>query len=84
MAKQIVVVEQGWVFLADDVRDVDNATDALLLEAASVIRVWGTTEGLGEIALRGPTKDTILDPCGDPILQKSKVLFRIPCTYEKD
>ena len=31
---------------------------------ASVIRSWGTTKGLGEIAQGGPTSTTKLDPCG--------------------
>jgi hypothetical protein len=35
-----------------------------LLEDARVIRRWGTTEGLEQIARDGPTADTVLDrPC---------------------
>jgi hypothetical protein len=75
--KHIVVVESGWVFLAEDVVD---AGDSWKLNDASVIRVWGTTAGLGEIAIKGATKDTILDYCGYPTVPKSKVLFFIPCS----
>ena len=35
------------------------------LTNASVIRRWGTTKGLGELASDGATNDTILDPCGE-------------------
>ena len=33
------------------------------LHNASVIRKWGTTKGLGQIAKDGPTSDTVLDSC---------------------
>lgn len=76
--KTIVVVESGWVFLADGVEEVG---DTLRLTGAASIRVWGTEAGLGQIALHGPTKKTILDPCGSPIVPMGKVLFTLPCTF---
>jgi len=81
--KEIVVVESGWVFLADTVvpNKDPSAQDEWVLENASVVRQWGTTKGLGQIALQGVTTDTILDPCGNPTVPRSKVLFRIPCKW---
>jgi hypothetical protein len=58
--KRIVILQRGWVMVGDYSRDGESC----LLENASVIRVWGTTKGLGEIAIDGPTQNTKLDPCG--------------------
>jgi hypothetical protein len=81
--KVIVVVEAGWVFLADKMEDfkVHGTLPVLKLEGCSVIRVWGTTAGLGEIALHGPTKDTVLDFAGTVDVPHSKVLSIIYCSY---
>jgi hypothetical protein len=80
--KLIVVVDSGWVFLADA---AENATaygiPVVRMTGTSVIRVWGTTAGLGEIALKGPTKDTILDFAGTVDVPHGKVLGIIECTY---
>ena len=35
------------------------------MKNASVIRRWGTTGGLGELAISGPTDSTKLDSCGE-------------------
>jgi hypothetical protein len=59
-SKKICILQRGWVMVGDFKRDGNDCT----LTNASVIRVWGTTKGLGEIALNGPTKDTKLDLCG--------------------
>jgi hypothetical protein len=59
-AIKICILQRGWVLVG---RFSQNGNDCTL-ENASVIRRWGTTKGLGEIALAGPTDETILDPCG--------------------
>jgi len=54
---KIVVLQRGWVMVG---RFERNGSDCKLHNAAN-IRKWGTTKGLGEIALGGPTSDTKLD-----------------------
>jgi len=55
---KIVILQRGWIMVG---RFERNGSDCKL-HNASVIRSWGTTKGLGEIALK-PTKDTKLDKC---------------------
>lgn len=57
---KIVVLQRGWIMVG---RFERNGQDCKL-HNASVIRRWGTTKGLGEIASGGPTSSTILDKCG--------------------
>lgn len=56
---KIVILQRGWVMVG---RFERNGSECKL-HNASVIRNWGTTKGLGEIAEAGPKKDTKLDPC---------------------
>ncbi len=56
---KIVILQRGWVMAGKFQREGSECK----LYHASVIRNWGTTKGLGEIADAGPTKDTKLDPC---------------------
>lgn len=57
---RIVVAQRGWVFVGRWNQDGDNVT----LTDAKVIRTWGTTKGLGELAMNGPTSKTVTDPAG--------------------
>ena len=57
-AVRIVVLQRGWVMIGRYERAGDNCK----LHNAQVIRNWGTTKGLGELAGEGPKKDTKLDP----------------------
>jgi hypothetical protein len=77
--KRIVAINERWIFIGD-YHEATKTAPAYLTDA-SCIRTWGTTAGLGEIALRGPTKNTKLDPCGTLILEKNAVLFYLKCTY---
>jgi hypothetical protein len=56
----IVVLDRGCVYYGLVAIDGDN----VVIENAYNIRVWGTTEGLGQLALQGPQKATVLDSCG--------------------
>lgn len=57
---KIVILQRGWVMVGKLER---NGSDCKLHNAA-VIRSWGTSKGLGEIAMNGPTANTKLDKCG--------------------
>ena len=71
--RQIVIGERGWVFVGDVRRDGGD----YILDNASSIREWGTTNGLGELALKGKTAKTILDACGTVRIPELAVIGRI-------
>ena len=55
----IVVLDRGFVYVGNVTVD----DDWCLIENAKNIRVWGTTQGLGEL-VKGPTSSTKLDAVG--------------------
>jgi len=57
---KIVVCQRGFVYAGD----VTLSGQYLIIENAVNLRVWGTTKGLGELALTGATPDTRADDCG--------------------
>ena len=82
VTKQISVLNYGWVLVGD--RKYDEKADEYILTNASVIRVWGTSKGLGELAKNGPSSSTRLDPCnGDVIINASSCIFSIECNKDK-
>ena len=40
----------------------EGPVDWMIIDRASTIRIWGTTQGIGQIQANGPTGETILDP----------------------
>ena len=57
---KIVVLQRGWVMIGR----WSQEGDICKLENAYVIRIWGTTKGLGELALDGKQSSTKLDKAG--------------------
>lgn len=55
---RIVILQRGWVFVGRYFKEGSMCR----LESAYNVRQWGTTKGLGELALNGPTESTKLDP----------------------
>lgn len=77
--KKIVVIKLGWVLVGE----VTAKGDRLIIKNAGCIRLWGTSAGLGELAMNGPTKDTVIDPIGIVHVERSAVLFVILCDSPK-
>jgi len=56
----VVVLDRGFVYVGN----VECDSDWCVISDARNIRVWGTTKGLGELVLDGPTEKTKLDSIG--------------------
>lgn len=78
--KRIVVLTSGWVFLGVWHPSMDGAP-AFLTDAFNVRR-WGTAAGLGQLAMTGPTKDTVMDACTMTVFDNPQaILFTIECVW---
>ena len=80
MSIHIVVLQRGWVVVGDISTHIGTI---IKISGASVIRRWGTTTGLGEIALGGPTDRTILDYAGVVRCHELGIVFMLDCVEEK-
>lgn len=76
---KIVVLQRGWVMIGRYSKDDDTVT----LENAHVIRTWGTTKGLGELALEGKQSNTKLDKAGHVEFHILTVVATINCNDSK-
>jgi hypothetical protein len=54
---RIVILQRGWVMVGQYIQTGEYVT----LKRAAVVRKWGTTKGLPELAQKGPLSDTIID-----------------------
>ena len=75
MGMQIVVMDRGFVYAGK----VTIENDFVTITEAKNIRRWGTTEGLGELAAKGPLADTKLDPAGTVKAPMRAVIHLIEC-----
>ncbi|MDE2101100.1 MAG: hypothetical protein KGL39_27885 [Patescibacteria group bacterium] len=75
ISQEIVVVDRGWVFVGR----VKRGADAVLIEDAKTVRRWGTSRGLGQLALEGAQPNTVLDPVGTISVPARAVIFSIVC-----
>ena len=77
---RIVVLQRGWVLVG---RYSQTGSDCTLTDC-SVIRIWGTSKGLGEIAQNGPiVGKTILDKTPICKFHELTVCFTIQCEESK-
>lgn len=71
--KQIIILNRGWVVIGNYSEKGDECT----LTDASVIRKWGTSNGIGELAEKGKLADTVLDPTPNVHFHKMTMVARI-------
>ena len=73
---RIVVLQRGWVCVG---RYFRKGTECRL-ENASVIRRWGTSNGLPELAAKGPLAETKLEKSvGDIRFHRSAEVLTLDC-----
>lgn len=77
--KQIIIAQRGWVFAGIVVADTK---DIVVIQKAVNIRRYGTTRGLGQLALSGTTEETILDEFGTVSFHPLSIIARIDITAE--
>lgn len=72
--QHIVVLDRGFVYVGEV-----TCTDAYVtIKDAKNIRIWGTTNGLGELR-SGPLSGTKMDTVGEVIAPHKAVIHFIPC-----
>jgi hypothetical protein len=78
-AIRIIVAQRGWVCVGRVYLDGDEYR----IEGSSIIRRWGTTKGLGEIAEGGPGDKTVLDPSGTVRIHRLAIVLSFDCNANK-
>ena len=76
---KIVILQRGWVMVGK----LERSGSDCKLHNASVIRVWGTTKGLGQLASEGVQPNTKLDRCGRVECYYLTVVAAINCNPNK-
>lgn len=72
---QIAVLDRGFVYVGH----CSISDGMLVITQARCIRRWGTTGGLGQLALSGPTSTTKLDTAGTVRAPLSAVMHLLDC-----
>ena len=68
---RIAVLQRGHVVVGEYSQNGEIGR----LDNARVVRRWGTSEGLGELAKKGPLSNTVLDACPPVSFHVREVIF---------
>lgn len=71
----IVIADRGHVWIGRVTLRDGFAT----ITGGAAVRVWGTTNGLGQLVKTGPTANTRLDPVPTVIVRDAAVIAYLPC-----
>jgi hypothetical protein len=76
---RIVIAQRGWVFVGNFAQ---RGTQCFVTDGY-VVRRWGTSKGLGELATSGPLPNTVIDATPDVELHELGVLATLKCDAAK-
>ncbi len=76
---KIVILQRGWVVVGRFFKNGHNCW----IENGYVIRQWGTTKGLGELAMNGKQDATKLDPIPKTEFHELTIVASIICDESK-
>ena len=74
----LVVLPRGWVMVGE----CEEKDNKLFMTNASVVRRWGTTKGLPELANEGPLESTALDGKCEMEFPLSAIIAKLKCNDE--
>ncbi|MEI7410100.1 hypothetical protein [Pectobacterium aroidearum] len=77
--RYIVTLQRGWIVVGN----VTKSGDYLSISNAAVIERWGTTDGLGQLAISGPTSDTRLRKTSDLLTHELTVVHLMRVQNDK-
>ncbi|MEL7628745.1 hypothetical protein AAGW04_07035 [Pectobacterium aroidearum] len=77
--RYIVTLQRGWIVVGN----VTKSGDYLSISNAAVIELWGTTDGLGQLAISGPTSDTRLRKTSDLLTHELTVVHLMRVQNDK-
>jgi hypothetical protein len=75
----LVVADRGFVWVGETI----TTPDWVEIKNARCVRRWGTSEGLNELAKKGPLTKTQLDAPADLKVSRKALIAIIPCEAEK-
>lgn len=75
----IAILDRGWIFVAR----VTESPSAIELTNAACIRYWGTTKGIGQLALEGPQRETKIDEAGTVTVPRTAIIALIDAVEAK-
>jgi hypothetical protein len=74
-----IVCEYGWIIVG--IKAGEESKSEISLENAFVVRKWYNGKGIGGIAKKENKNEYTLDEIGNVDINKSKILFEIPCEW---
>ncbi len=79
----IYVLNLGWVVVGieQESHNIDN--NLLNISNSFVVRRWGTSHGLGELATNGPLESTILDSIPQLKINTDSIIMILKCDASK-